>query len=222
MITAPTSSDTPVRMPIRPPAAIMTMSVSRRTVRSRSGVPRMLRACRTCRASRPGTPGWPGCFSPMQVMEALSLTTSISAEMPAADGQQLGLEQALWPSPRVQGVHDDARGPALRERLLLVVDEPPLQRKGEQHAQEGQRDDPDHRLVHGESPGRSPACRPPDRGHQRRGHVARRGGDRLHGVVFQHGDLGPRPSPDSTLNMAKARMTEVMPTPRVQPVLSPT
>ena len=58
-----------------------------------------------------------------------------SAESAAEDGQQLGLEQSPRRRARVQRVHDDARGPAFGKRVLLVVDEAALQRKGEQHAQ---------------------------------------------------------------------------------------
>ena len=54
------------------------------------------------------------------------LTSLTKAERPPDDRQQLGLEQPFAGVAGVQGVHDDPGGAAFGERMLLVVDEPPL------------------------------------------------------------------------------------------------
>ncbi len=107
------------------------------------------------------------------------------------DGQDFGLHQAQRGVRGVQGVHDHARRLALGERVLLVVNEPALEGKGEQHAEHRDDDVPRHDLpprqerVGDDHVGRQ-------RRDQRRGHVAGRGSDRLHGVVFQDREfLGP-------------------------------
>jgi hypothetical protein len=107
------------------------------------------------------------------------------------DGQHLRLDHALPTAGLVKRVEHDAAGAALRERHLVFVDEPALQREGEQHAQQRHHAVPGHHLPPGNDPvrdqhvGRHDA----DQGHD---HVAGRRGDRLRTVVLEDRDIARR------------------------------
>ncbi|GEM_PF-5552426 len=88
----------------------------------------------------------------------------------------------------VEGVEHGAAGPTLGECALLVVDEAPLHRERDQHAQERQDDVERHHLP----PRHEPVLNHHVRGHagdERARHVAGRGCDRLHGVALEDADV---------------------------------
>ncbi len=108
----------------------------------------------------------------------------------AEDRQQLGLEHALLALAVVQRVQHHAGRAPLGEGHLLDVDEAPLEREGEQHAEHRQHRHPHHRLPPGDDGAGDQHVSGQARD-QRRRHVAGGGRDRLRAVVLEDRQVAP-------------------------------
>ena len=99
--------------------------------------------------------------------------------------ERLGLEHAGGGGRLlIKRVEHDAAGAAFWERMLLVVDEAALHRKGHQHAEDRQHDREADDLPRGQHVVGRPHVGGEAR-RERHRHVARGGRDRLHAVVLE-------------------------------------
>jgi hypothetical protein len=124
--------------------------------------------------------------------EILAGDEAHAAREQRCDRERLGLEHAARGlGALVERVEHHAAGPALGERVLLVVDEAALHREGHQHAEHRQHDvEAEDLPPRQQGVGRPHVGREPRR--ERHRHVARRGRDRLHRVVLEDGHVaGP-------------------------------
>ena len=104
------------------------------------------------------------------------------------DAEHLGFVNSFAGRAVVKRVEDDPAGAAFGKRKLVLVDEAPFEREGDEHADERHDRHPEHdvprrddRVGHHHVSGEA--------GGERHRHVTGRGGDRLHRVVFQDREI---------------------------------